>query len=85
MPTKKYTTAICLNSAFFGFYAHAGFIKGISELNFKPAFVSGCSAGAIVGAIYASGVNIDEMLAIIKDFKKKDFWEGNLFHHAIKP
>jgi NTE family protein len=81
----KSTTAICLNSAFFGFYAHAGFIKGISELNFKPAFVSGCSAGAIVGAIYASGVNIDEMLAIIKDFKKKDFWEGNLFHHAIKP
>jgi predicted acyl esterase len=33
----KHTTAICLNSAFFGFYAHAGFIKGISELNFKPA------------------------------------------------
>ena len=49
---------------------------------------AGCQtvpAGAIVGALYASGVNIDEMLDIIKNFKKKDFWEGNFFHHAMKP
>ncbi|HMV41085.1 MAG TPA: patatin-like phospholipase family protein [Leptospiraceae bacterium] len=84
MQSKK-QTAICLNSAFFGFYAHAGFVKGISELKFKPSFVSGCSAGAIVGALYASGVNIDEMISIIKEFKKKDFWEGNIFSHLIKP
>ena len=38
-------TALCLNSSYFGFYAHAGFLQGLKELQLHPEHVSGASAG----------------------------------------
>ncbi|TGN19980.1 patatin-like phospholipase family protein [Leptospira idonii] len=75
---KKYS-ALCLKSAFFGFFAHAGFVRGLQEIGFKPAIVTGSSSGAMIGAIYASGADMADFESLLLGLKKNDFWEGNSF------
>lgn len=42
--------------------AHIGVIKYLEELNLSPSFVSGTSAGGLVGSFYAAGYSADEIL-----------------------
>ena len=58
---RKGQTALCLNSSYFGFYAHAGFLQGLHELEVFPDHVAGASAGAIVAGLYAGGMAPDEI------------------------
>lgn len=58
--------------------AHIGVIKALQEHNIKVHCVSGVSAGAIVGALFAKGMQWDEMLKFFKsvnviDYKKFAF------------
>lgn len=53
---RKRRVGLCLNSSFFGFYAHAGFLDGFLSLGEKPAAVAGASAGALVAGLYAAGL-----------------------------
>jgi NTE family protein len=41
-------------------WAHIGVIRALEEAKIRPAYVVGCSMGALVGAAYASGV-LDEL------------------------
>src|SRR5690606_11301409 len=50
---------------------HLGAIRALEEHGYKPSIISGCSMGAIVGAFYAAGYTVEEMLRIVK--------ENNLF------
>ncbi|GBF49907.1 alpha-beta hydrolase [Leptospira ryugenii] len=75
---KKYS-ALCLKSAFFGFFAHTGFVRGLSEIGFKPSIVTGSSSGALIGALYAAGIELSEVERMVLSLKKSDFWEGNSF------
>ena len=36
-------------------FAHIGIIKMMDELKVRPASISGCSMGAIIGALYCLG------------------------------
>src|SRR5262245_6260931 len=81
----KNKTALCLNSAFFGFYAHAGFVQGLKQVGFQPDVITGCSAGAMIGAVYSAGVDMDRFVGTLENLRKDDFWEGNFFSHIIKP
>ncbi|MBL0682083.1 patatin-like phospholipase family protein [Aquimarina mytili] len=47
--------------------AHIGAIQAFEEANIVPKYISGTSAGAIVGSLYAGGYSPEE----IKDFFKK--------------
>lgn len=47
-----------------GFYAHAGFLGGLNALGIRPEALSGSSAGALVGGLYAAGVTVEEMCDI---------------------
>ncbi|MBU44765.1 MAG: hypothetical protein CMN76_16200 [Spirochaetaceae bacterium] len=58
---RKGHTALCLNSSYFGFYAHAGFLQGLHELEVHPHHVSGASAGALVAGLYAAGMEPEEI------------------------
>ena len=64
--------------------AHIGVIKALEELNVKPDVISGTSAGAIVGALYASGMKPDAIfevvshLSIFKSVKIAWAWSGLL-------
>ena len=52
--------------------AHAGLLKALEEQGIKPDFIAGCSMGAVVGGVYASGVSAERMFEIIKSLKKRD-------------
>lgn len=47
--------------------AHVGAIKALEEEGIKPDYIAGCSMGSVVGACYAKGMTVDEMLnAVLK-------------------
>ncbi len=56
--------ALCLNSSFLGYFAHAGFLRALLALGVRPAAVSGASAGALVEGLFAAGIEPDEMLQL---------------------
>ncbi len=55
-----------MNSSFFGFFAHAGFMDGLAELGMIPRRVAGASAGALAGAFLATGYSPAEILEIVR-------------------
>jgi NTE family protein len=48
-------------------FAHLGLLKVLDELNIKVNAISGVSAGAIFGSLYASGKSPDEILALARN------------------
>ncbi len=52
--------------------AHLGLLKALEEAGIKPSFISGTSMGAVVGACYAKGMTVDEMLEIADRLKPFD-------------
>ena len=46
--------------------AHIGLLKALEEHDIYPDCISGCSAGAMVGALYAAGKTADEIFAIFQ-------------------
>jgi NTE family protein len=53
--------ALCLNSSFLGFFAHAGFLRALTDFGVRPAAISGASAGALVAGMFAAGIAPAEM------------------------
>ncbi|MDX1333135.1 MAG: patatin-like phospholipase family protein [Robiginitalea sp.] len=47
--------------------AHIGVLKAMQEYGVDAHWVSGTSVGALVGALYAQGKGVDEMLAFFKE------------------
>lgn len=47
--------------------AHIGVLQALQEYGIEPEMVVGCSAGAIVGALYAAGASTDTMRQFVKD------------------
>lgn len=46
--------------------AHIGALQAMEEFNLKPTHISGTSAGAIVGGLYAAGIECSEILRFFK-------------------
>ncbi|MDH4200566.1 MAG: patatin-like phospholipase family protein [Spirochaetia bacterium] len=49
-------------------FAHIGMIKVLEEEGITIDYISGCSFGAIIGALYARGENYASMMKIMKQF-----------------
>lgn len=49
--------------------AHIGVLKALEENGIFPEVIAGTSAGAIVGALYASGKSPEEILAVVEKSK----------------
>lgn len=74
--------------------AHIGVIKALLERNIIPQRVSGVSAGAIVGALYANEVSTEDMLYFFKNtpllkynfltFNKPGFFDTNKYKQFLK-
>jgi NTE family protein len=73
-------TAIVLSAGYFGFFAHAGFMRAVEETGLDYSAISGSSAGAIVAALHASGVAAEEIIETLLTIRKKDFWDS----HGVK-
>jgi len=72
---KKYKTGIILSGGGARGFAHAGILKGLNESGIYPDVISGVSAGAIVGALYADGYAPDEIFEIFSG-------ENSLFRYV---
>ena len=53
--------------------SHIGVLKALVEHGVKPDIISGTSAGAFVGALFASGYTPEEILTIVLDTKFSRF------------
>ena len=66
---------LTLSAGFFGFFAHSGFLAALEEVGLLPAAVSGSSAGALVGGIWASGCDAADMTSALLTLQRQDFWD----------
>lgn len=57
-----------------GVYGHTGFLIALDKLNIEIDAMSGCSAGAIVGSVFASGGSIKEWSEALRNVRINQFW-----------
>lgn len=69
---------LALSSSYFGFYAHAGLMQAFEEAGVRPAKLTGASAGALIGAAWASGMSSHEVRELLFQVKRADFWDPGL-------
>lgn len=61
-------------------FAHIGVLKVLQQEGLKPDMVVGCSAGALIGALYASGmsaVQMEELALKVRDAEVADIIAGS--------
>lgn len=49
--------------------AHVGLLQALSEIGIQPNYISGSSAGALVGALYAMGYDNEKILAAFTELE----------------
>ena len=64
-----------LSSGFFSFFAHGGVLDALVEESLVPTAVSGSSAGALTGGLWAAGLEPAEIRRLYLGLRKKDFWD----------
>jgi len=57
-----------------GVYAHTGFLLALQKLGIEFSAVAGCSAGALVGGIAASGADLNKWSEVIASVKTREYW-----------
>lgn len=70
---KTATIGLVLSGGGYRGIAHAGAIKAFEEAGIFPNHISGSSAGAIVGALYAAGYSPEKILRFFKEVKIFEF------------
>jgi len=56
-------------------FAHIGVLKALEEAGVKPDLIVGSSVGAMVGALYASGLSANELERMAYDINVMQFFE----------
>ncbi len=74
----KYKLGIALSGGGVKGFAHAGALKAMEEYNLVPEVISGTSAGAIVGSMYASGLSPETIKGLFKERYINNFIEFTL-------
>jgi NTE family protein len=84
---------LAMSSGFFSFFAHTGFLTVLEDEGLTPSRVSGSSAGALVGAAWASGLDAPLLAAELERLERQDFWDpgfgpgllrGRLFRERLE-
>jgi len=66
---------LSLSSGFFGFFAHAGFLSVLEEEKILPKKITGSSAGALIGGIWASGCSTITIKELLFSIRRDDFFD----------
>ncbi len=77
--TKLRVGAVLSSGGMRGVYAHTGFLLALDKMSLELKAMAGCSAGAIVGGIYASGTPVNEWAEALSKITPKQFWTPSLF------
>lgn len=64
---------LCLSGGGTRGFAYIGVFKALIENGIEFDMISGCSAGSLFGALYASGASYEEMYKCITEIKSTDF------------
>lgn len=64
---KPYKIGIAMSGGGIKGLCHAGVLKALEEQGIKPNIISGVSAGAVVGALYADGYTPNEIAKLFED------------------
>lgn len=67
--------ALAMSSGFFSFYAHTGFVLALEEAGLVPSRVAGSSAGALVGGLWAAGLDACAIREALFALRREDFWD----------
>ncbi len=67
--------SLALSAGFFGFFAHAGFVSALEDRGLRPSLVTGASAGALVGGLWASGAPATRIEAELRPLRREHFWD----------
>nr|WP_208404454.1 patatin-like phospholipase family protein [Saccharococcus thermophilus] len=54
-------------------FAHLGVLKVLEEENIPISYIAGSSIGALVAALYASGLGLDRLYKLAKSFRRNNF------------
>ncbi|MBM3420662.1 MAG: patatin-like phospholipase family protein [Bacteroidetes bacterium] len=71
--TKEFGTGVVLSGGGARGYAHLGVLKAMNEAGMSPEIISGTSAGAIAGVLYADGYTPAQILKILGKNSRLDF------------
>jgi NTE family protein len=84
---------LAMSSGFFGFFAHAGFVRALDEEGLRPVGASGSSAGALVASFLAAGLAPAESAELLTALERDQFWDpapglgflrGELFRRKLE-
>jgi len=75
---------LSMSSGFFSFFAHCGMLSALEDEDLLPAKITGSSAGALVGACWASGCSSDELKGRLFELSKNDFWDPSIGFGLLK-
>lgn len=81
--TKQYNTGFVLSGGGARGFAHLGFIEALNEAGIFPDVISGTSAGAIIGALYADGYAPKEILKFMNVGSRLDFMRPTLPRESL--
>lgn len=98
MPTlrdwlRRAPFSLGMSSGFFGFFAHAGMLSVLEETGVAPVRVTGSSAGALVGGLWAAGLSASAIGDELMRLRREDFWDpgpglgllrGRLFRERLE-
>jgi len=74
MPKQPRIGYVLSSGGIRGVFAHTGFLKALEDLKLSIVAGAGCSAGAIVGGIAASGTDINQWTQALVNVKRRQFW-----------
>jgi NTE family protein len=66
---------LTMSSGFFGFFAHTGMLTALLDAGLTPVRVTGSSAGALVGGLWAAGLEPAQARTALEDLKRDAFWD----------
>jgi NTE family protein len=66
---------LAMSSGFFGFFAHTGMLTALLDAGLTPVRVTGSSAGALVGGLWAAGLDPAQARAALEGLTRGAFWD----------
>ena len=73
MSEKQYKIGLVLSGGGARGFAHLGVIQALNDAGIYPNVISGTSAGALVGVLYADGYSAAEILKLLNSGSRLDF------------
>jgi NTE family protein len=66
---------LVMSAGFFGFYGHAGFLRGLFGSGLQPSAFAGTSAGGLIAAHAAAGASLDTLEKLLLELNREHFWD----------